>query len=220
MLLKDIGMEDMWKGNTLTKKEAKNWKYTIKEKIQEREEREWRERMQHKPKLRTYRQIKTKLQFENTYLMMRDREAREVMTRLRGGTNELRVETGRYAITNRDRPLAVHERRCLICMSGEIEDETHFMLDCFVYEDVRKKMFVVLKRTLEKQQKLQCSQQPTFDIDKARKEEEGRKKLLAGLLGDSIAPADEGLRRAVITFCKRAMKRRNNLVRTVLDQMT
>ena len=53
-----------------------------------------------------------------------------------------------------------------------------------VSEDVRKKMFVVLKRTLEKQQKLQCSQQPTFDIDKARKEEEGRKKLLAGLLGD------------------------------------
>ena len=72
-------------------------------------------------KLRTYRQLKTELCFEE-YLMTRDREAREVMTRLRGGTNELRIEIGRYPVTNRDRPLAVSERRCLICMNGEIED--------------------------------------------------------------------------------------------------
>ena len=39
------------------------------------------------------------------------------MTRLRGGTNELRIVTGRYPITNRDRRLEVEERRCLICMS-------------------------------------------------------------------------------------------------------
>ena len=114
-LLASIDMEDIWKKNTLTKKEVKNWRYTIKEKLQEREERQWRERMQVKPKLRTYRQLKTKLCFEHTYLKMRDREARELMTRLRGGTNELRIETGRYAITNRDRPLEAHERRCLIC---------------------------------------------------------------------------------------------------------
>ena len=81
--------------------------------------------MQTKPKLRTYIQLKTKLQYEHTYLNTRDKEAREVMTRLRGGTNELRVETGRYAITNRDRPLELTERRCLICLNGEIEDETH-----------------------------------------------------------------------------------------------
>ena len=83
---------------------------------------QWKERMQQKPKLRTYIQLKTELRFE-AYLKTRDREAREVMTRLRGGTNELRIETGRYPITNRDRPLEVNERRCLICMSGEIEDE-------------------------------------------------------------------------------------------------
>ena len=68
--------------------QAKHWRQTIKEKIQEREEMQWKARMQEKPKLRTYRQLKTKLQFEHTYLHMRDREARELMTRLRGGTNE------------------------------------------------------------------------------------------------------------------------------------
>ena len=142
------------------------------------------------------------------------------MTRLRGGTNELRIETGRYAITTRDRRLDVHERRCLICLSGEIEDETHFVLDCSVYEDLREKMFVALKHSREKQRKLQVSHQPTFDIEKERKEEEGRKKLMAGLMGESLAPTDERLRKAVLLFCKRAMKRRNNIVRRTLDQMT
>ena len=73
------------------------------------------------------------------------------MTRLRGGTNELRIETGRYPVTNRDRPLDVSERRCLICMNGEIEDETHFMLDCDEYEDLRQRMLDVVSRTLSRQ---------------------------------------------------------------------
>jgi hypothetical protein len=219
-LLQSIGMEDTWNKNTLTRNEAKNWRYTVREKIKEREEIQWKQRMRHKPKLRTYRQLKTKLQFEHTYLTMRDREAREVMTRLRGGTNELRIETGRYAITNRDRRLDLHERRCLICWSGEIEDETHFVLDCAEYEDLREKMLGVLKRALAKQQKLQATQQPIFDIHKGRKEEEGRKKLMAVLIGESFVSTDERLRKAVLLFCARAMKRRNNLVRTALNQMT
>ena len=92
MLLQEIGMEDAWKKNKLTKNAARQWRTTIKEKITEREEGQWKERMQHKPKLRTYRQLKTRLQFEHRYLEMSDKEAREVMTRLRGGTNELRIE--------------------------------------------------------------------------------------------------------------------------------
>ena len=177
--------------------------------------------MQHKPKLRTYRQLKTKLQFEHTYLTMRDREAREVMTRLRGGTNELRIETGRYAITNRDRPLDAHERRCLICLSGEIEDETHFVLDCSVYEDLREKMFWCVETYTLKTTKTPSYTTTTnrYSQGKGRKEE-GRKKLMAGLIGESSLSTNERLRKAVLLFCTRAMKRRNNFVRTALDQMT
>ena len=132
--------------------------------------------MQHKAKLRTDRQLKTELRFEE-YLMTRDREAREVMTRPRGGTNELRIETGRYPVTNRDRPLDVSERRCLICMNGEIEDETHFMLDCEEYEDLRQRMLdVVSSLTLSRQL------QP-IEIEKERNTEEGRKKIMA-LMGE------------------------------------
>jgi hypothetical protein len=70
----------------------------------------------------------------------------QTMTRLRGGTNELRIETGRYPITNRDRRLEVEERRCLICMSGEIEDESHFVVDCAFYDDLREKFKNVLMK--------------------------------------------------------------------------
>ena len=167
--------------------------------------------MLQKPKLRTYRQLKTQLRFEQ-YLKTNDREAREVMTRLRGGTNELRIETGRYAITNRDRPLELSERRCLICLNGEIEDETHFLLDCCVYEDLRQEMLDVVSSTLSRQL------QP-IEIGKARKDEEGRKKIRAALVGE-LFTSDPELRAAALHFCKRAMKRRNNIVREVLDQKT
>ena len=63
--------------NELEQSEAKQWRSTIKAKITEREEMQWRDAMQHKAKLRTYRQLKTELRFEE-YLMTR--EAREVMT--------------------------------------------------------------------------------------------------------------------------------------------
>jgi len=49
--------------------------------------------MQGKPKLRTYRLLKDRLCFED-YLTHPDVRARETMTRLRGGTNELRIEKG------------------------------------------------------------------------------------------------------------------------------
>ena len=71
------------------------------------------------------------------------------MTRLRGGTNELRIETGRYPNTNRDRRLEIEERKCLLCGCGEIEDEKHFMLHCVVYDDLRTKMFDVVKKAYD-----------------------------------------------------------------------
>jgi len=209
-ILKGIDLEDTWNANTLTESEAAQWRGTIKEKIREREETQWKERMQSKPKLRTYILLKTQLIFEHAYLTTRDKEAREVMTRLRGGTNELRIETGRYAITNRDRPLELNERRCLICMNGEIEDETHFVMNCSVYEDLREKMFDAVSSILTRE---------GIRISEARKDEEGRKKIMTALMGELFSSNSE-LRAAALHFCKRAMRRRNNIVRTVLDQRT
>ena len=100
----------------------------------------------------------------------------------------------------------------------EIEEETHFMLDCSMYEDLRRKMFEVFQHTLSKQQRYQANPEP-IEIEKMRKEEEGRRKLMAGLMGDMFA-SDNSVRAAALCFCKRAMKRRNRIVRTLLDQRT
>ena len=42
------------------------------------------------------------------------------MTQLRGGTNELRIEEGRW---RRER---LEKRICLMCGSGRVEDERHW----------------------------------------------------------------------------------------------
>ncbi len=106
----------------------------------------------------------------------------------------------------------------MICCNGEIEDEMHFMLDCDVYDDLRERMFDVYSHALAKQRK-ESATQTKLDIEKDRKEEEGRRKLLAGLIGEATS-ANERVRRSVFIYCKRAMRRRNNLVRSFLDQMT
>ena len=82
-----IDMEDAWHNNELEQSEAKQWRSTIKAKIRDREEMQWRDAMQHKAKLRTYRQLKTELRFEE-YLMMRDREASDDETERRDERTE------------------------------------------------------------------------------------------------------------------------------------
>ena len=88
-----------------TTEEHKQWNRRVWKTVNQKEEQQWKEHKMQKTKLRTYRTIKQTLTFEQ-YLNSKDRQARQTMTRFRGGTNELRIETGRYPfITNQDRRL-------------------------------------------------------------------------------------------------------------------
>ena len=131
------------------------------------------------------------------------------MTRLRGGTNELRIETGRYPNTNRDRRLDEDERRCLLCMSGEVEDERHFVLPCVVYKEMRKKMFEVVKEVMLKKKK--------EEIETVLETDEGRQRIFRALMGDG---GREGCASPALAFCRQAMKRRNMIVQTLLNLRT
>ena len=71
------------------------------------------------------------------YLRFKNRLARYLITRLRSGTNFLRVETGRYEEE------AVEERLCRLC--DEVEDEKHFLLDCELYANIRGPLWEELK---------------------------------------------------------------------------
>lgn len=88
-----------------------------------------------KDKLRLYRTLKSELEREEYLDVLWDREERRSMAALRGGTNKLRVETGRWI--NEE----LKERTCSLCASGHIEDESHTLLHCFTYERERRRMF-------------------------------------------------------------------------------
>jgi hypothetical protein len=97
--------------------------------------------MEKKPKLRTYKTFKQKLEVENYLTSESQKIARFLLTRIRTGTSELRIETGRWK-----RPQEkVEERRCRACMTGEVEDEKHFILDCKIYQTMREQMYERIK---------------------------------------------------------------------------
>jgi len=51
----------------------------------------------------------------------------------------LRVELGRWEKLDRE------DRKCLVCVTGQVEDEKHYLLECYVYEREREKLFRNIK---------------------------------------------------------------------------
>ena len=59
------------------------------------------------------------------------RSERAFLSQLRCGMLPLRIETGRFVGE------AEEQRVCIFCQLNEIEDETHFLLKCDLYEEER-----------------------------------------------------------------------------------
>ena len=103
--------------------------------------------MMEKPKLSEYRKWKTELKVES-YLGDEDSAARRALTCLRGSAHALRVETGRWefmTILGVRTRLERRERMCTVCFR-EVEDETHFMRRCPLYEASRVRLADELSR--------------------------------------------------------------------------
>ena len=98
-------------------------------------------------------------------------------------------------------------------MSGEIEDEKHFMLNCIVYEDLRKTMFDVVKRVMLKERE---------EIEDVLNTEIGRQRIFRALMEVRVeeCEASAALCNVALEYCKAAMKRRKHIVVTYLDQKT
>ena len=84
---------------------------------------------------------KTKTSFLSKGKSFSERNKRRWLTVMRTGTNSLRLETGRWEGEE------VKDRTCRVCMSNDVEDECHFVLNCPVYERERKKMFDSIRET-------------------------------------------------------------------------
>jgi len=125
-LLNQIGLGHFWETQELPPENQ--WAKLVRENIHEREEKDWIQEMRDHSKLRTYVTLKRKLEREK-YLEVRNRFGAPELTKLRGGSNRLRIETGRWSQIPKE----------------EVEDETHFMLSCSVYEDLRERMWKELE---------------------------------------------------------------------------
>lgn len=64
---------------------------------------------------------------------------RRELARIRTGSCDLRIETGRWTREQ------VQDRLCCICAQEVGETEGHFLLECWPYEDLRKKMFASIR---------------------------------------------------------------------------
>ena len=131
-ILKELELEQFWISEKLPNRNQ--WAMLLKKKIQVREQLKWNNEIRDKEKLRTYRKIKSELKFEKYLLLRNTSFHRELITKLRVGTNMLRVETGRW------KHLQICDRICELC-GLEVEDEKHFLLTCPAYDTERKKMF-------------------------------------------------------------------------------
>ena len=194
-LLLELGLEEKWEKQTVIESNDE-WNRLIKEKIQLREQERWWKEMKEKPKLRTYRLIKTKLTFED-YLRSDDTKGRKLMTRLRSGTNFLRIETGRRE------GLCSEERKCWFCCN-EMEDENHFLMKCHLYDDLREQVGNCANEADDN------DKDPSEKIKNSGSVEDGNVTDLAMMLGrgnkDQLAK--------VLLYIKRAVARRNRILDT------
>ena len=96
-------------------------------------------------KLRTYRVFKSSFTREPYLDLVRNRNQRSFITRLRTGSHHLHIETGRWT-----RPVTpVDQRTCSVCTpvsSGpgsqtHIDDEYHFLMSCPKFKNVREIAF-------------------------------------------------------------------------------
>ena len=85
-------------------------------------------------KLRTYRKFKSNFGKETYVDIIRNKNMRKSLARLRTSAHKLHIETGRYH-KNRKK---VEQRICNICNSGDVEDEEHFLMTCATFSTERE----------------------------------------------------------------------------------
>jgi hypothetical protein len=95
---------------------------------------QWHVAIENSPILDTYKHFKSNFDYEE-YLDILPFSARCALSKIRLSSHSLRIQTGRFG-QNR---LARHERLCLCCNSGDIEDEYHFICICKMFDNLRKR---------------------------------------------------------------------------------
>ena len=103
---------------------------------------EWKKEMHEKPKLSMMEQI-SECGIESSCAVLKSKDERRMMLKLRGGTAAFQIEMGRWHGVKRE------ERVCKECDSGEVEDVGHWLLQCSAWEDLRKPLLTEMDAVRE-----------------------------------------------------------------------
>ena len=105
------------------------------EKFKELTNREFQENVEVKPKLRSYKLFKKHVETERYVTANLSKYERSLMAKLRSGTLQLAIETGRF------RNIEIENRLCILCNQNQVENEIHFLCFCPFYHDLRQKLY-------------------------------------------------------------------------------
>ena len=109
----------------------------IKSRVHEVFQNIWRNKLNNideNSKLRMYTTIKTEFKLEPHLYLVKNSKHRNAISKLRASSHTLEIERGRFT-----RPVTeIQQRLCNICKV--VEDEQHFLLDCPLYDDLRRHM--------------------------------------------------------------------------------
>ena len=123
----------------------------VRRAVEDRHVRAWRERLGEASRLSFLAKVKTTYEME-TYLQYRCRRVRRAFTKYRTSDHNLRVERDRW-LTQRSRGVndaapPRHERVCLACDEGKVEDEYH-VFTCPAYAEWRREYGITASSPLD-----------------------------------------------------------------------
>ena len=101
----------------------------------------WKNVIASKPKLRTYVTFKKTFEVEPYVLSFMGRRRRSYLAQFRCGILPLQIEVGRWSNKNEE------DRVCLVCNSGLVESENHFVFTCEHYNLERAEFFTSIKNS-------------------------------------------------------------------------
>ena len=127
-VLNDCGYSQYWLNVDVSAKCV----YTfIKQRLCDQFLQHWYSDINTSPKALCYRLFKEDFAFEK-YLEILNNKNRTTLCRFRTGNHKLPIETGRWSHIERN------NRLCQICNTRKLGDEYHYVLECPVFNNVRK----------------------------------------------------------------------------------
>ena len=130
-LLQTLGFNDVWHFQGVGNVNA--FLVILRQRLKDTFVQNWHSRISNSSRARTYSlfcefSYKTYL---NTLSLAKFRHA---MSKIRMSSHRLEIEAGRW---HRPQSISLDDRKCRIC--GTLEDEFHFILECTLFEDLRKR---------------------------------------------------------------------------------